>query len=144
MKDARVIVVSDQEPGLPYSKGLRASELMVTGLSPFRAYQVAEEVEERLLSEGTETVTREQLNELTVVVLSDLAGERYAKNFLRWQSIEKLDVPLVVLIGGATGVGKSTIATQLAVRMGIVRVSGSDAVREVSRAMLTSQLMPTL
>jgi 2-phosphoglycerate kinase len=144
MKEARVIVVSEREPGLPYSKGLRASELMVTGLSPFRAYQVAEEVEDRLLSEGTKTVTREQLNELTGVVLSDLAGERYAKNFLRWQSIEKLDVPLVVLIGGATGVGKSTIATQLAVRLGIVRVSGSDAVREVMRAMLTSQLMPTL
>jgi 2-phosphoglycerate kinase len=41
-------------------------------------------------------------------------------------------------------VGKSTIATQLAVRLGIVRVAGSDTIREVMRAMLTSQLMPTL
>jgi 2-phosphoglycerate kinase len=144
MKDFKVIVVSEREPGLPYSKGLRASELMVTGLSPFRAYQVAEEVEARLHSEGTQSVTRQQLNELTVRVLSDLAGERYATNFRRWQSIENLDVPIVVLIGGATGVGKSTIATQLAVRLGIVRVSGSDAIREVMRAMLTNQLMPTL
>src|SRR5204863_1051280 len=54
------------------------------------------------------------------------------------------DVPLVVLIGGATGVGKSTIATQLAARLGIVRVVATDAVREVMRAMLTSALMPTL
>src|SRR5437773_5659144 len=100
MVEPKVIVISDRRQGLPYSKGLRASELMVTGLSPFRAYQVAEEVEERLLSEGTKTVTREQLNELMGVVLSDLAGERYATNFRRWQSIEKLDVPLVVLIGG--------------------------------------------
>src|SRR5204863_5903247 len=54
------------------------------------------------------------------------------------------DVPLVVLIGGATGVGKSTIATQLAARLGIVRVIATDAVREVMRAMFTSKLMPTL
>jgi len=48
------------------------------------------------------------------------------------------------LIGGATGVGKSTIATQLAARLGIVRVVATDAIREVMRAMLSPQLMPTL
>jgi 2-phosphoglycerate kinase len=49
------------------------------------------------------------------------------------------------LIGGATGVGKSTIATHLAHRLGIVRVVATDgAIREVMRAMLSSELMPTL
>ena len=38
------ITISDREPGLPFSKGLLASPVMVTGLSPYRAYQVAEEV----------------------------------------------------------------------------------------------------
>jgi 2-phosphoglycerate kinase len=52
MTEQRVIVISDGEQGLPYSKGLRASQLMVTGLSPFRAYQVAEQVEERLRERG--------------------------------------------------------------------------------------------
>src|SRR5438477_281441 len=42
------VVISDREPGLPYSKGLMASQVMVSGLSPFRAYQVAERIEERL------------------------------------------------------------------------------------------------
>jgi 2-phosphoglycerate kinase len=51
---------------------------------------------------------------------------------------------LVILIGGATGVGKSTIATQLAARLGIVRVVATDAVREVMRAMLSPELAPTL
>jgi 2-phosphoglycerate kinase len=144
MKEPRVLVISDGDPGLPYSKGTRASELMVTGLSSFRSYQIAEEVETRLHAAGTEAVSRGDLDALTVEVLRDLAGERYATNFVRWQQVSRLDVPLVVLIGGTTGVGKSTIATQLAVRLGIVRVAGSDTVREVMRAMLTSQLMPTL
>jgi 2-phosphoglycerate kinase len=144
MTDNKVIVMSGQEPGLPYSKGLRASELMVTGLSPYRAYQVAEQVEERLLQAKVRSVTKQELDELTTEVLTDLAGERYARNFLRWSDIARLELPLVVLIGGATGVGKSTIATQLAARLGIVRVVATDAVREVMRSMFTAELMPTL
>ena len=50
----------------------------------------------------------------------------------------------MILIGGATGVGKSTIATQLAARLGIVRVVATDAIREVMRSMLSPELMPTL
>src|SRR5437870_12494124 len=144
MVEPKVIVISDRRPGLPYSKGLRASELMVTGLSPYRAYQVAEQVEERRGERGTASVTTDELDELTIDVLSDLAGERYATNFLKWREIGSLDLPVVILIGGATGVGKSTLATQLAVRLGIVRVVATDAIREVMRAMFTSKLMTTL
>jgi 2-phosphoglycerate kinase len=142
--DKKVIVLSDQEPGLPYSKGLRASELMVTGLSPFRAYQIAEQVEERLLERNVASVTRDELDDLTVDVLSEAAGERYATNFLKWREVGTLGVPIVLMIGGATGVGKSTIATQLAVRLGIVRVVATDAIREVMRSLFTAELMPTL
>ena len=144
MTERRVIVVSGDQPGLPYSKGLRASELMVTGLSPLRAYQVAEQVEERLRSRHVSAVTRDELDDVTAEVLADVAGERYAEKFVNWHRLATLNLPLVVLIGGATGVGKSTIATQLAVRLGIVRVVATDAVREVMRALFTSELMPTL
>ena len=138
------IIVSDQEPGLPYSKGLMASQVMVTGLSPYRSYQVAERIEDRLLEEGKTSITSDVLRDMAVEVLGEMAGERYASNFRRWEKVAALDVPLVVLIGGATGVGKSTIATQIAARLGIVRVIPTDAVREVMRAMFSGELMPTL
>jgi 2-phosphoglycerate kinase len=138
------ILISDRETGLPYSKGLMASQVMVTGLSPFRAYQVAEAIEERLRERGGSSIGSEDLDRLTAEVIQDLAGDRYAKNFLRWRELDALDIPMVVLIGGTTGVGKSTIATQLAARLGIVRVVPTDAVREVMRAMFSHELMPTL
>ena len=138
------ILISDRDSGLPYSKGLMASQVMVTGLSPVRAYQVAEAIEERLRELGVPAISNEQLGELALGVLEDLAGERYARNFQRWREIEALQVPLVVLIGGATGVGKSTLATQLATRLGIVRVVATDAIREVMRALFSHELMPTL
>ena len=138
------ILISDRETGLPYSKGLMASQVMVTGLSPVRAYQVAEAIEDRLIELGRPSVTSEVLDGLALEVLEEIAGDRYAKNFVRWREVEALDIPLVVLIGGTTGVGKSTIATQLAARLGIVRVVASDAVREVMRAMFSRELMPSL
>ena len=138
------ILISDRDSGLPYSKGLMASQVMVTGLSPVRAYQVAEAIEERLRERGVPSISNEELGELALAVLEDLAGERYARNFQRWREIEALQVPLVVLIGGATGVGKSTLATQLATRLGIVRVVATDAIREVMRALFSHELMPTL
>lgn len=138
------ILISGRETGLPYSKGLMASQVMVTGLSPVRAYQVAEAIEDRLIELGTPSVTNEVLDRLVLEVLQEIAGDRYAKNFVRWQEVEALDIPLVVLIGGTTGVGKSTIATQLATRLGIVRVVATDAVREVMRAVFSRELMPSL
>jgi 2-phosphoglycerate kinase len=147
MKDGKrshYILISDREPGLPYSKGLMASRVMVTGLSPFRSYQVAERIEEVLEARGVPSLTTSELDKVAVRVLEEIAGERYAKNFLRWQEVQGLDVPLVLMIGGATGVGKSTIATQIAARLGIVRLVATDAIREVMRGLFTEDLMPTL
>ncbi|HZD78593.1 MAG TPA: 2-phosphoglycerate kinase [Actinomycetota bacterium] len=138
------ILISDREMGLPFSKGLLASQVMVTGLSPYRAYEVAEAVEDRLLDLSRPSVTTEELDGVAIEVIQEIAGERYAKNFLRWREVDALDIPLVLLIGGTTGVGKSTIATQLAARLGIVRTVATDAVREVMRAMFSHELMPTL
>ena len=138
------IFISEQEHGLPYSKGLTASSLMVTGLGPVRSYRVANAVEQRLTDLGRDTVTAEQLRELTVSVLREEEGDKYAETFIKWQSVAELNIPLIILLGGATGAGKSTIATQLATRLGITRVVSTDAIREVLRSTLTEEMFPTL
>jgi 2-phosphoglycerate kinase len=138
------IFISEQEHGLPYSKGLTASSLMVTGLGPARSYRVANMVEERLTDLGKGTITAEQLRDLTISVLREDAGDKYAETFIKWQSVAELNIPLIILLGGATGAGKSTIATQLATRLGITRVVSTDAIREVLRSTLTREMFPTL
>ncbi|HEX9774296.1 MAG TPA: hypothetical protein VGB83_01775 [Actinomycetota bacterium] len=146
MTDERppTIIVRDGEHGLPFSKGLTANTIIASGLSPARAYHVAQDAEERLRAEGRTTIEAAELRGIVADVLRAVAGERYADAYEKWQAIGTLDVPLVVLIGGGTGVGKSTIATNLAARLSILRVSSTDAIREVMRGTIARAFMPTL
>src|SRR5438876_11421809 len=142
-QNPRYIVISDEEHALPYSKGLMASSIMATGLPPGRAFHVAERIEERLRQRGVPEITRAELAELAREVLVEEVGQRYADSFVKWQVVNRIDRPLIILIGGATGVGKSTVATQLAARLGITRIIPTDAIRAVMRSMFSNELMLT-
>ena len=140
----RNVIVSDQEHGLPYSKGLMASRIMATGLAPARAFHVAQIVEDKLVGRPDAGITVTDLTALVLEVIRDEVGEPYAESFAKWQMVAALDRPLVVMVGGATGVGKSTIATMLGNRLGITRVIPTDAIREVMRAMFSKEILPTI
>lgn len=49
-----------------------------------------------------------------------------------------------MLIGGGTGVGKSTVATELALRLGMPRVSSTDFIREILRSVVPDTIAPEL
>jgi len=76
--------------------------------------------------------------------IKDEVNLEYAEKYLLWQSVGKLNKPIVVLIGGATGVGKSTIATILSNRLNITRIVSTDAIREVMRASVSDKLIRPL
>ena len=140
----RTIVVRDGDHGLPYSKGLTANAIASSGLAPGRAYHVAQLIEDRLHERDGDNVEASELQRITLEVIEEDAGPKYAEAYRKWRTVHELDLPMVVLIGGGTGVGKSTVATQLAARLGIVRIISTDAIREVMKSTFSPDIMPTL
>jgi len=51
---------------------------------------------------------------------------------------------LIVLIGGTTGTGKSTVASEVAYRLGITRLTSTDFIRETMRAFFSYEEMPSI
>jgi len=62
----------------------------------------------------------------------------------RYPELERLDLPLIVLIGGGTGTGKSSVATEIAYRLGITRVTSTDFIRQTMRAFFSEEFMPSI
>jgi 2-phosphoglycerate kinase len=137
-------IVVHKGHGLPYSKGLTAQALSATGLSPERSFELAQMVEARLAEAGAEEIDVAGLRELTEEVLLAQEGEAAVRRFRDWRRLDRLERPLVVMIGGTTGVGKSTLATMLAARLGVTRVIATDVIRQVLRAFFTHEAMPSV
>lgn len=141
---SRHVTIRDGKAGLPYSKGLMATSIMAAGLPPYRAFHVAEVIEQRLHTDSRSDISTAELRELAAGVLAEEVGPRYADNYRQWQRAQDRPIPMIVLIGGTTGVGKSTVATTIAGRLGIVRIVSTDAIREVMRGIFTREMMPSL
>lgn len=143
LTDVPIDIVSESH-AVPFSKGLLAQSLTATGLAPDRAYRVAQEVERLLRERGAFRISMDDLHLAVGRVLSDMEGERYLKRFEKWNRPGLRERPVIILIGGTTGVGKSTLASQLANRLGIVRITSSDSIRQVMRTFFSKALMPEI
>jgi len=137
-------IVVHKGHGLPYSKGLTAQSLSAIGLPPERSFELARAVELRLAERGGGEIDVAGLHALVEEVLDSEEGRAAVRRFRDWTRLDRLERPLVVLIGGTTGVGKSTLATMLAARLGITRVIATDVIRQVLRAFFTPEAMPSV
>ncbi len=129
---------------LPYSKGLLTRALAAAGLPTARAYALALRVEEELQRRGEEDLDLAVLEELARDVLGPEEGGPAVRKLKLYREFQQLDVPVVVLIGGGTGSGKSRVATDVAYRLGITRVTSTDVVRHTMRAFFSESFMPTV
>ena len=131
-------------PQQPYSKGLMARALVAVGVPLGRAYELAKRIEQHLAERHEESVELERFEELAVQVLGEVDGSRAVDRLRRFRELQELDLPVIVLVGGATGTGKSTVATEAAYRLGITRVTSTDFVRQTMRAFFSQEFMPSI
>jgi 2-phosphoglycerate kinase len=131
------------EDGLPYSKGVTARALMAGGLAAEQAYELARLIEKDLHASGR-PLELDRVQELAVELLGEDEGGRAGRRLRKVRELQEIDEPVILLIGGATGTGKSTVATEAAYRLGITRVTSTDFVRQTMRAFFSHEFMPSI
>ncbi|MGC1120953.1 MAG: 2-phosphoglycerate kinase [Candidatus Methanofastidiosia archaeon] len=128
----------------PFSNGILAGSLLKAGLDEDKAYTMAKEIRGKIAASKTSRVSEEDLTLITYQTLLDEGYPRIASYYQMWHSLKEKKRSLVVLLGGATGIGKSTVAFEISYRLGVHSIIGTDVVREVMRKMVSRDLLPTL
>lgn len=135
------------EPGggvVPFSRGILAQSLMAVGLGPELAPAFARQLEDVLWHKGLTRIGHDTLRAEVKALLDKEMGGTVAQRYELMRVTQASSRPLVILIGGAPGVGKSTLTYELAYRLGIRRIVSSDATRQALRSLISPQLSPSL
>jgi len=127
-----------------YSRGRHRESLVASGLGAEQSDDMATELRDRLVREGVTEVDLPQIKTRTHDLLGERLGDYAARRYLAWEAFRHGDRPLVLVIGGSTGTGKSTIATRIAHRMDVVRTQSTDMLREVMRTIVPDRIAPAL
>ena len=127
-----------------FSRGRHVRYLQSTGMKAERAQQTTALIYDQLLQSGVVSISTSELGYLTFLFLQQAVSKRAARRYLVWTEFQRSDRPLLLLICGTVGTGKSTIATEVAHLLEIVRIQSTDMLREVMRMMMPKRLLPVL
>lgn len=127
----------------PFSKGILSRTLIRAELDPSKSYEIANQIEEDLLKNNVSSISTEDLVK-RIVELLEKENPILALNYLNWRKIRKTDKPLIILIGGVSGVGTSSISYEISRKLGIQSIINTDMIREVMRKIVSKELSPVI
>lgn len=141
---AAVTVLGSKGRTQPFSRLKYRDSLEACGIGGEQADILSARIYAHLVRRGHAAVRSGWLGLFTYRYLRWAMGLHWAHRYLVWVDFKHQGYPLLLLIGGAPGTGKSTVANELAARLGIVRTQSTDMLREVLRMMLPERLLPVL
>ena len=130
----------------PFSRLQFRHSLETIGLKSRESDEVVQMLQEHLTNKSIKVIKSRNLAMLIYRYLrqSSKLGPAVAHRWLVWHDFINSGRPLIFLIGGTAGCGKSSTANTLANRLEIVRTQSTDMLREVMRTMIPEQLLPVL
>ena len=154
MPDATLFMQDLDDRRVPLSQGMIARWMMKAGLesdpadlAAVRVVGIIEDARPPVADDArvpAATVRRDEVfARISDVLLADGMGDVERRvRVRRWMRTS--GQPLVVAVGGSSGVGKSTVSQEVADRLGISVVISTDQVRAVIRSVIDPDLLPAL
>ncbi len=127
----------------PFSRAFLARSLIASSIEPNRAYEMAQDIY-HALSEKRSVINHRELYDLVFQKIVSEYGDDSAMLYQTANEIKHLNKPLLIYIGGTVGIGKSTLAAELASRLNISHITGTDTIRQIMRIMFTEKILPSL
>lgn len=136
------VVKGDQR--FPFSQGIMAKSMTQAGVPVSDAYKLVQQVRKELNERGKNEIDSEILRRIVSDKMLAQGWEDEERMYRVQRYIKYMSNPVFILIGGTTGVGKSTVSAEIGHRLGINRVIGSDTIREIMRSIISDNLVPIL
>ena len=138
------IIVHTPRGNSPFSAGILTRSLEACLIDRKSAGEIALRVQEAMQQHGQSETDLPALRRLIYRSLAEQGSTEAADYYLSRRQFETSGEPLIILVGGASGTGKSTLCSELAYRLGIVRTQSTDMMREIIRSYLAPHVVPTL
>ena len=138
------IIIHTRARSAPFSVGIMAHSLETCAIPPEMAMRGARMVHASLRKTGHREIDHKALRRVIFRCLCEHCSLELAERYLSWRKFENSSIPMIILIGGVTGSGKSTVSAELAYRLDIASHQSTDMMREIIRSYLSPQMMPTL
>ena len=127
----------------PFSKGIMSRSLNVADIGIERAHEIASDIEANLIKNNVSEISSGELAEVVLNHLENIDPD-FALKYKNWRSLRTSNEPLIILIGGASGVGTSSMAFELANRLRLKNLISTDMIREVMRKIISKDLSPVI
>lgn len=127
-----------------FSRGRHERYLQASGMKADRAEQITAAIYDQLLTAGVTRIETGALGYITYLCLAQEVSKKAAARYLVWSEFQHSNRPLMLMVCGTVGTGKSTLATEVAHLLDIVRIQSTDMLREVMRKMIPRRLLPVL
>jgi len=138
------ITVRSQNRRSPFSVGILTRSLEACAIEKESANEVARRVQQAVQDTGEYEIELPKLRRLIQQLLIRYCSKEAADSYLSRLQFENSGEPLIILVGGATGTGKSTISSELAYLLDVVRTQSTDMMREIIKCYLAPHVVPTL
>jgi len=138
------VIVRSQKRRSPFSVGILTRSLEACVIDKESAHEVARRVQQAVQESGEDEIDVPDLRRLIHQSLKRYCSIEAADNYLSRLQLDKSGEPLIILVGGAGGTGKSTVSFELAYLLDVVRTQSTDIMREIIRCYLAPHVVPTL